>query len=129
MRCVQSISGGGGVGENLLVLGMSTFITQTAFSLAICYYAHEASIRINLFAMEAYSSRWYKFAVAEQRAILMTLKYGQQEIRFTGFHIISCSMETFAMVGFFNQTLIFTKMMRFFFTFRLLGHKKWRKSC
>lgn len=79
--------------------------------------------------MEAYNSRWYKLPVAEQRAILMMLKYGQQEIRFTGFYIISCSMETFAMVGLFKQTLFFPqKWCIFFIFFRLLGNKKTREK-
>lgn len=95
------------MGENLLLLGLITLITQTAFSLALCYYAHDASNKINLFAAKAYESDWYQFTASEQRAIYMIMLYGQQEIRFTGFNIISCSMETFAMVRSFLKLNVF----------------------
>lgn len=60
---------------------------------------------------------WYKFPVAEQRVILMMLQYAQQEIRFTGFNIISCSMETFATVGGLTKPDNWLKMPSFYFYF------------
>lgn len=103
-------------GGNLLTLGLNALVAQTAYTWTLCYYASEMSAKINLFALETYASAWYNCTVAEQRIICMILTFGQQEVRFSGFGIIYCSLQTFVTV---HYAFDFTrhKTLRFSHTF------------
>lgn len=81
------------------MLALNTLFTQTAFSYALCYYAHQASIKYTQFSSTAYDCVWYNFTAAERRLVCMMIIYGQQDMEFSGFHMIPCSLATFAKVS------------------------------
>lgn len=85
-------------GQNLLIIGLNALCAQTAYTWILCYYASETTTKYNLFALEAYKAGWYYFTAAEQRVIWVIINFGQQEIQFTGFNIINCSLATFALL-------------------------------
>lgn len=90
-----------GGGQTLLIIGLNALCAQTAFTWTLCYYASEMTWNFKLFAWETYKSAWYTFPIAEQRIIDQMLMFGQQEVQFTGFNIVDCSVQTFASVCFF----------------------------
>lgn len=96
-------------GQNLLIIGLNALCAQTAYTWILCYFASEITSKYNLFALEAYKSGWCYFSAAEQRVIWLIINFGQQEIQFTGFNIIYCSMATFAMVSLFLTSRLFIR--------------------
>lgn len=70
-------------------------IMQLTTVFIFCYFCHRLTIKITKVGFAGYSSLWYHSPPRAVRAIRILMFYGQQEIYFSGYGLIICSMETF----------------------------------
>lgn len=68
----------------------------TAF--IFCYFGQRVTTKASKLTYAGYSSLWYYAPVRALRGIRLLMFYGQQDIHFSGYGIIICSMGTFQQI-------------------------------
>lgn len=71
-----------------------------------CYYASSITQRIEDTAVTAYSSKWFDLHIKLQKFVILMMIRSQEELHFTGWSIIYCTMETLGKVFRMNQMWI-----------------------
>lgn len=67
--------------------------------LIYCYFATFATSQIMSIDMAIYDSLWYNYSLDLRKYTILILARSQQPVFFTGFNLIRCNLESFALVG------------------------------
>lgn len=88
------------VGDYRLVglIPLATFLALSLSAFIYCYYGDRITRKPTHFIESVYDTPWYLLPAKHQRAIYTMIIYGQQEITYSGYGIIGCSLETFGQV-------------------------------
>lgn len=90
--------------ENLFndrIVSMAPFITCSVLILlafTYCYYGSRITSKPIHFAQTAYETPWYLLPVERQKEISMLIIHGEYELYYSGYGIVTCSLETFRQV-------------------------------
>lgn len=81
------------------IVPFSTFCALIMVAFVYCYFGNRVTDKPIQFAQSAYETPWYSLPVKRQRGICLMIVYGKYEIYYTGYGILTCSLETFGNVS------------------------------
>lgn len=79
----------------VMVFVMMTFVSGI---LPYCYISSRITKILESIGTQIYTTSWYSLPVIQQKSIRMIIRCGQMERRYSGYHLIGCSMISFLMV-------------------------------
>lgn len=75
-----------------------TFFVLTILAFVYCYYGNRVTSRPIQLAQSVYETPWYLLSVRRQKRINMMIRHGEYELYYSGYGIVTCSLETFRLV-------------------------------
>lgn len=80
------------------LIPMTTFLALSLSAFIYCYYGDRITRKPTHFIESVYDTPWYLLQAKHQRGIYTMIIYGQNEIIYSGYGVIDCSLETFGQV-------------------------------
>lgn len=79
----------------MAIICCSSCFFHAAMVFIYCYYGENLTLKTLNIAVAAYNSKWYIATYRAMRGCRLLIFYSQQEIYFSGYGLIFCSMKTF----------------------------------
>lgn len=84
--------------ENILY-NIFTICITVVWPLHFCAFASSATERISIIRYSVYDLDWYDLPPELQKYLILIIAQAQEELYFTGFHFIRCTLGNFGVVN------------------------------